>query len=76
MDGKNDDEISNLNMNDLDVEELERRIELATILPTPECYINCGCDGFSCGCNGNGGGSGCGCDGYSSCTADDIQVTL
>ena len=42
---KNALEIESLNLDDLDVEELEHRVELATTSIGVECYINCGCDG-------------------------------
>jgi hypothetical protein len=62
------DEIVSLNAEDLDVQELERRLELATGVfdASMDCYINiCGsnCTSDSCGSD-----SGCG--------ADDIVVEV
>jgi hypothetical protein len=51
------DEITSLNLNDLDVEELERRLELAVGMSSL-CYVDiCGIDGcgvncpYACGAN-------------------------
>lgn len=46
------DEIESLNVDDLDIEELERRIELASAMPMlPDGWI-CGADcGSACGAN-------------------------
>jgi len=59
------DEIVSLNAEDLDVQELERRLELATgVFDAPDCYVDtCGVNG--CGVDvcesdgGGGGGGGC-----------------
>lgn len=49
------DEIESLNLNDLDIEELERRIELGQMIPIfddpqDDCTIKSGCD-LNCGTN-------------------------
>lgn len=42
------DEMESLNLDDMDVEELERRVEMSTMMLAP-CYVNaCGAD---CGTN-------------------------
>jgi hypothetical protein len=56
-------DIESLNLDALDVEELEHRLELASASPVSECYINCGCDDY--GNTGGGGGGGCGLDNIS-----------
>lgn len=43
MSKKKNDEVESLNIEDLDVEELERRIEMAAALPSPMGWI-CSCD--------------------------------
>lgn len=48
------DEITSLNIDNLDVDELERRLELALTGPhlLSWCGIDiCGCDGTLCGCD-------------------------
>lgn len=73
-----DVEIEILNFEDLDVEELEKRLETAAaagILPDAWCVVDCGldnsggscpCDGSSCPCDSGGcpcDSGGCSCDG-------------
>lgn len=65
---KKDLEIEILNFEDLDVEELEERLETAVAGGmTPDAWIYCDCDGIDCGvqCSGNCGancGAACGAD--------------
>lgn len=62
-------EMESLNLDDLDIEELEHRVELASALPGLDCYINCNCDGSNCDCNGTD----CSCNaqcGTDVCAAD------
>jgi hypothetical protein len=35
-------ELVHLNLADLDVEELEQRMELASAAPAADCWVNCG----------------------------------
>jgi len=64
-------EITSLNFSDLDVEELEHRLELAVANAEPlgvwcDCNDLCPCKGgYSC----NHEGDPCGCYGFKPCTA-------
>jgi hypothetical protein len=42
-------EIESLNLNDIDVEELERRIELGQMTPIIDGPVDWDCDVFHCG---------------------------
>ena len=56
------DEITSLNIANLDVDELERRLELAITSPhlLDWCAVDiCGCDGTLCGCDGTLCGADC-----------------
>jgi hypothetical protein len=60
-------EVTSLNLNDLDVEELERRVELAlggvhALCFIDLCYINC------CGCNGTNCTADCGTNCVANCS--------
>ena len=43
-------EIVILNEAALDVEELEARLEIASMVPNEDCWVNCKCN-FDCGVN-------------------------
>ena len=54
------DEILSLNLSDLDIEELEARIELGQLIPpgletSDDCSIKSGCDCNTCCTNGGPG---------------------
>ncbi len=40
------DELVPLNIDDLDVAELERRLELAAALPNADCWVQCSANGI------------------------------
>ncbi|HEX7119826.1 MAG TPA: hypothetical protein VF212_13630 [Longimicrobiales bacterium] len=45
-----EDEVVHLNVDDLEIEELEQRLELASVSPAAEiCIVDGGCDTFDCG---------------------------
>jgi hypothetical protein len=76
-------EIISLNAEHLDIEELERRLELASGAPMlPDAWLVCGCDGQNviCGCDGQNvicgcNGTLCGCNG-TLCTVDGCGADL
>ncbi len=64
-------DIVNLNNPDLDIQELERRLELATVM-LPDAW--CSCDGGYCTCYGHDPGTCdntlCNCFGYNPCACN------
>ncbi len=67
-------EINSLNALDLDIEELERRLELATVI-TPDSW--CSCDSKTCDCYGYTCNTlTCSCLDYSPCTCDGAYLPI
>ena len=73
------DEIKSLNFADLDVEELEHRLELAATIGEPlGVWCDCNTDVCTCRgtytCNNYSCPTNCACNGYEPCIADCIKL--